>query len=76
MQKTKQKEELNELDDKEKENYKEYEYFINILKTSQAGPTINEHYEYLLLSLLVLQPPLRTSFYNTAYLLETLDRNN
>jgi hypothetical protein len=76
LQKTKQKEELNELDDKEKENYKEYEYFINILKTHQPGPTINDHYEYLLLSLLVLQPPLRTSFYNTAYLLETLDRNN
>lgn len=76
MQKTKQKEELNELDDKEKENYKEYEYFINILKNTSDGPTLNEHYQYLLLSLLVLQPPLRTSYYNSTQLLETLDRNN
>lgn len=76
MQKTKAKEELNELDDKEKENYKEYEYFVNILKNKPVEPTLSGHYEYLLLSLLVLQPPLRTSYYSSAQLLETLDRNN
>lgn len=76
MQKTKAKEELNELDDKEKENYQEYDYFLNILKNKQVGPSINDHYEYLLLSLLVLQPPIRTSYYSSASLLETLDRNN
>ena len=77
MEKNKKKEEKNELDAKEMEAYKEHDYFVNILKTHQVDPDdIKDHYSYLLLSLLVLQPPLRTSFYSSAFLLETLDRNN
>ena len=76
MKKTNDKESTNVLDEKEQENYKDREYFIDILKNTTEGSTLKTHYEYLLLSLLVLQPPLRTSFYNSAKLLKTLDTNN
>jgi hypothetical protein len=76
MKKTHDKEATNVLDEKEQENYKDREYFIDILKNTTEGSTLKTHYEYLLLSLLVLQPPLRTSFYNSAKLLKTLDTNN
>lgn len=76
MQKTKAIEELNILDDKEEENYRDREFFIDILENASEGATLKTHYEYLLLSLLILQPPLRTSFYNSAKLLQTLDANN
>lgn len=77
MQKTKATEELNILDDKEKLYFRDRDFFINILNNKEAFPnSLNGHYEYLLLSLLVLQPPLRTSFYNSASLLKTLDVNN
>lgn len=66
----------NELDEKEKINYRPYEYFKNILDNYEKPTTLREHYKYLLLSLLVLQPPVRTDFYSSASLLQTLDRNN
>ena len=66
----------NELDENEKINYRPYEYFKNILDNYEKPTTLQEHYKYLLLSLLVLQPPVRTDFYSSASLLETLDRNN
>ena len=74
--KTKNKEGKNELDEKESVNYRPYEYFKNILDNYKEPSTLQEHYKYLLLSLLVLQPPVRTDFYSSASLLETLDRNN
>ena len=76
IQKNKKKEENNALDDKEQVNYREWEYFKNILDNFEKPTTRNGHYKYLLLSLLVLQPPLRTNFYSSASLLETLDRND
>ena len=56
----------NTQDLNEQKNYKNIDFFINLLK----GLDINklskiDHMKYLLLSLLVYQPPLRTSFYNT-----------
>jgi hypothetical protein len=76
MQKTKLITEKNELDDKEKENYREYDYFINILETLPEPSNLKDHYKKLLLSLLILQPPLRTSYYNTAKLLSTVKDND
>ena len=48
-------------------NYRDREYFINILDKLDIKKlnTLNEHYKYLLL-LLVNQPPLITDFYITA----------
>jgi hypothetical protein len=60
--------EKNELDNKEKENYEQLNYFINILDNIDFDNITDKtkHYEYLILSLLILQPPLRTSFYTSA----------
>ena len=76
MQKTKLITEKNELDDKEKENYREYDYFINILEELPEPSNLKDHYKKLLLSLLILQPPLRTSYYNTAKLLSSVKDND
>ena len=70
------KESNNELDEKEKVNYRDYSYFKSILDNHEKPTTLNAHYKHLLLSMLVLQPPLRTNFYSSASLLETLDRND
>ena len=53
----------NKMDKKEIENIKDYSYFVNILdKIDYTKITnINEHYEYLLLSMLIYQAPVRTS---------------
>ena len=67
----------NKLDDKEKENYRDYSYFENILNNKDKfGNNIKEHYQYLLLACLVWQPPLRTDFYRSATLLKKLDDND
>jgi hypothetical protein len=70
--------ELNELDEKEKENYKEHSYFTNILNKINVNDinnqTDNQH--YLLLSLLVLQPPVRTSFYSSCKFINNISENN
>ena len=67
----------NELDDKEKENYREYDYFKNILDNMPTdAPTIREHYKKLFLACQILHPPIRTSFFTTASLLDKLADNN
>ena len=66
----------NELDDKEKENYREYSYFKNILMTLTEPQTIREHYKQLFLACQILHPPIRTSFFTTASLLDKLADNN
>jgi len=60
----------NELDEKELEAYRPREYFINIISTFSNKGTITktEHLKELLLKLLVYQPPLRTSFYTSAFI--------
>jgi len=68
----------NELDDKEKDNYRTIEYLNNCLELHepQANDNIKEHYKHLLLMMLIKQPPLRTSFYTTAKLLRLSTDNN
>jgi len=58
----------NKLDEKEKENFQEHSFFINLLDSIKPEDiqTLKEHYKYLALALLTLQPPLRTSFYTSA----------
>jgi hypothetical protein len=55
----------NELDEKEKENYRPQNYFRDILDNIDVSKikSPKKHYEYLLLSLLILQPPVRNNFY-------------
>lgn len=63
----------NKLDDKEKENFRDYTYFENILNNKDKfGPTIKSHYQYLLLACMIWNPPLRTDFYRSATLLKKL----
>ena len=68
MLKIKEKEADNIMDAKEAENYKDKQYYINIIKSINYNNinTIKEHLKFLLLNLLIYQPPLRTSFYLTA----------
>ena len=65
MIKNKNIEKSNVLDEKEKINYRSRDFFINILNSIDYNniKTIERHYQYLLLNILVYQPPLRTSFY-------------
>lgn len=70
MVKTQENTGNNELDEKEIENYRPREFFMNIIYTFQNKGTITktEHLKELLLKLLVFQPPLRTSFYISAFI--------
>jgi hypothetical protein len=78
MQSNRQKENDNLQDEKEIENYKSHEYFINLLNNIKPDEIKTKigHYQYLLLNLLVLQPPLRTSFYITAQFLRKISEND
>ena len=78
MQKNREEESKNEQDPKEAENYRDHKYFLNILESIDYNSikTINEHYKYLLLSLLVLQPPVRTSYYiNSKFIFREKDND-
>ena len=68
----------NGLDDKEKENWKPHEYFVNLIDTlkQEANISITQHLKILLLTLLTYQPPLRTSFYTTALLIREKKAND
>lgn len=67
----------NKLDLKEQENVKPYEYFENILyNLSDEQDTIKTNYQRLLLSLLILQPPMRTDFYTTANFITNIKDND
>jgi len=70
---SKKKEGENLVDDKHIESYQNFDYFLKILKDKDYKTITNlkEHNEYLLLSLLILQPPLRTNFYSSAILTNT-----
>lgn len=67
MQTNQEKNNENELDEKEKENYRDHEYFINIINSidEQNINSFQQHLKYLLLNILTKQPPLRTSFYTS-----------
>ena len=64
-------EQENKQDEKELTNYREHQFFINILNNIDFDniKTLTSHYQYLFLSLLTLQPPLRTNFYITCQII-------
>jgi hypothetical protein len=68
-----EKENLNIMDKKEKEKYQPLEYFEEIIKTYNMKDLTNSQ---LLLCLLVLQPPLRTSYYYSAKIIKQSKLNN
>jgi hypothetical protein len=78
MIKNKEKENKNEMDEKEEENYRDHEYFINIIDKLKDDNDMSksQHYKYLLLNLLVFQPPLRTSFYTTCRIIRKQTDND
>ena len=78
MQLNRKKENNNLQDEKEIENYRTNEYFINLLNNIKPDEIKTKigHYQYLLLNMLVLQPPLRTSFYITAQFLRKISEND
>lgn len=78
MQKTKLKEAENKQTENEIENYRDHQYFIHILNNINETDimTLNGHYQYLLLSLLTYQPPLRTDFYTTCKFIRTKAEDN
>ena len=76
--KNNEKEEKNELDEKEKEFFRPHEYFEDIINKTNLDEitTIDSHYKYLLLNILIKQPPLRTSFYTSAKIIRSKDDND
>lgn len=72
------REAMNQLDEKEKESYRPHQYFVDILDSIdfEKIQTKEEHYKYLLLSLVVKQPPLRTDFYVSAKLIKAAKDND
>ena len=58
----------NTLSEKKQRNFRDYTYFVDILNSINYKEikTYSNHLQYLLLSLLKNQPPLRTSFYSSA----------
>lgn len=68
----------NELDEKEKDNYRDLDYFKTLVKNINYNDITNikDHYQYLLLNLLVYQPPVRTNFYNTAIITTSNKHDN
>jgi len=76
--KNNEKEEKNELDEKEKEFFRPHEYFEDIINKINLDEitTIDSHYKYLLLNILIKQPPLRTSFYTSAKIIRSKDDND
>ena len=71
-------EDHNKLDLKEEQNFRSHDFFIDILNNWRVDQisTLTGHYKYLLLAMLVYQPPLRTSFYSTAKFLRSKADNN
>jgi hypothetical protein len=78
LQKNREKEGENKQSDKEILNYRDHEFFENILNSINYDDiqTITAHYQYLFLSMLVLQPPVRTDFYCTAEFIRTKEEND
>ena len=68
----------NEMDINEKENMKDYSYFTTILNNINYEDITNyeEHQRYLLLSLLILQPTVRTSYYTSTKLIRSKQEND
>lgn len=67
MMRNRENEADNKQDEKELINYRDRQFFINVLDSIKYDEitTIVGHYKYLLLALLTFQPPVRTSFYTS-----------
>ena len=78
MKRNREKENEGKQTEKELINYRDHEFFVEILDSINYDEiqTLNKHYEYLLLSLLTLQPPLRTDFYVSSQFIRTNEENN
>ena len=78
LQENRAKENENQQDEKEIENYKPHNYFIDILNSVNVDDikTQIQHYKYLQLALLTYQPPLRTNFYVTAKIIRSMKEND
>jgi len=78
MMKNRNKEDDNQLDDKELNSYRSHEFFEALIDDIDISTltTKEEHMKYLLLNMLVYQPPLRTSFYSTAKIIRTKKEND
>jgi hypothetical protein len=78
LQKNREKEGENKQSDKEILNYRDHEFFEDILNSINYDDiqTLAAHYQYLLLSMLVYQPPVRTDFYCTAQFIRTKEEND
>jgi hypothetical protein len=72
------KESKNKQDDKEIENYRSHEFLLNVIDTinPESITTKKAHLQYLLLNMLVLQPPIRTDYYVTAKFIFTEKEND
>ena len=70
LDKSKKKEGENLIDEDKKEAYESQEYFLKIINDIDYKKINNiiEHNNFLLLSLLIFQPPLRTNFYSSCIL--------
>ena len=68
----------NKQDEKEIKNYRDRQFFINVLDTIDYDSisTVVGHYKYLLLALLTFQPPVRTSFYTSCKFIVRQKDNN
>ena len=77
-QKIEQTENNNEKDIKEKENMRDYSYFTTILNNINYKDITNyeEHQRYLLLSVLILQPTVRTSYYTSCKIIRSKKEND
>ena len=67
----------NQLDEKEQENYRPQNYFRDILDNIDVSKikSPKQHYEYLLLQLLINQPPVRNNFYiGASFILNDLSK--
>lgn len=78
LQENRAKENENQQDEKEIENYKPHNYFIDILNSVNVDDIQTKigHYQYLLLALLTYQPPLRTNFYVSAKIIRSMKEND
>ena len=65
------------MDKKELDNYKDYDYYKQLLDNIIDNEITDKktHYEYLLLWLLVLQPPLRSGVYVSCIIQNTAKIN-
>jgi hypothetical protein len=66
-----QAEHNNEQSERERTNYQSLAYYENILKEDY-----DDDYEFLLLSMLTYQPPVRSSFYNSAIFIDKKKDND